>query len=128
MATELGLSNEDAVQTVPLEVDRSDVRQTWWNVVLLDIISSWSKSPYWLYEDQTLIRNIAATGNPTSVNLSNCTTTLPSSSFLNSDPATPPTLPFLILNDLLGLRDNLIRVTNFNFDVNIQSDLDRELQ
>ncbi len=43
MATDLGLGNEDAVQTVPLEVDRSDVRQTWWNVVLLDIISSWSE-------------------------------------------------------------------------------------
>ncbi len=75
-----------------------------------------------------LIRNVVATGNPLNTNLRNSTTALPSSSFLHSDPATPPTFPFFLLNELLGLRDNLIRVTNFNFDVNIQSDLDRELQ
>lgn len=43
MATDLGLSSEDAVQTVPLEVDRTDIRQTWWDVVLLDSIASWGK-------------------------------------------------------------------------------------
>ena len=40
MARELGLGNEDTIKSLPTEHEQSDLRQTWWAVVTLDILSS----------------------------------------------------------------------------------------
>lgn len=41
MAMELGLGNEETIQSLPTDHERMDLRQTWWSVVFLDITSSW---------------------------------------------------------------------------------------
>ncbi|EJD02726.1 uncharacterized protein FOMMEDRAFT_85020 [Fomitiporia mediterranea MF3/22] len=46
MALELGLGNEATIQSLPSDHERMDLCQTWWSVVMLDIISSWSKFPH----------------------------------------------------------------------------------
>lgn len=40
MARELGLGSEDTIKSLPTEHEQNDLRQTWWAVVVLDIISS----------------------------------------------------------------------------------------
>lgn len=45
MALDLGLGNEETIQSLPTEHERMDLRQTWWSVVILDIISSLSERP-----------------------------------------------------------------------------------
>ena len=40
MARELGLGSEDTIKTLPTEHEQNDLRQTWWAVVTLDILSS----------------------------------------------------------------------------------------
>lgn len=51
MATELGLGNEDTIQSLPSDHERTDLRQTWWSVVILDIISSWSRLLLFRYDE-----------------------------------------------------------------------------
>ena len=46
MALELGLGNEETLQGFSSEYDQSDLRQTWWSLVILDIISSWGMRFY----------------------------------------------------------------------------------
>ena len=43
MALDLGLGNEETIQSLTTEHERTDLRHTWWSVVMLDIISSWSE-------------------------------------------------------------------------------------
>lgn len=46
MASDLLLGYEDTIQSVPTEYERLCLRETWWSVVILDIISSWSQSKF----------------------------------------------------------------------------------
>lgn len=45
MSLDLHLGNEDVIQSAASEQERTDIRQTWWNVVLMDIIASWGMPP-----------------------------------------------------------------------------------
>lgn len=49
MALDLGLGNEETIQSLTTEHERTDLRFTWWSVVMLDIISSWSELLLFLF-------------------------------------------------------------------------------
>ncbi|KAI5117230.1 hypothetical protein M0805_001588, partial [Coniferiporia weirii] len=110
MAIDLGLGNEETIQSLPTEHERTDLRQTWWGVVMSDLISSW------------------VTGNSSNLNLLGCTTALPQSSFLSSNPSSPAALPYFTIHELLSLRDNMLQITNFGYSLNLQANQDVELQ
>ena len=44
MAADLSLGLEETIQTVQTEHEKLYLRETWWSVVGLDIISSWGQS------------------------------------------------------------------------------------
>lgn len=46
MASDLLLGYEETIQSVPTEYERLCLRETWWSVVTLDIISSWGQSEF----------------------------------------------------------------------------------
>ncbi|KAH8119039.1 hypothetical protein DFH11DRAFT_1501870 [Phellopilus nigrolimitatus] len=54
MATELCLGNEETIQSLPTDHEQMDLRQTWWSVVILDIISSWGKFSFECKSDYSL--------------------------------------------------------------------------
>lgn len=45
MALDIGLGREDSIGRFVSEQEQTDLRLTWWNVVRLDIISSWGTPP-----------------------------------------------------------------------------------
>ncbi|KAL5507485.1 hypothetical protein ACEPAH_6941 [Sanghuangporus vaninii] len=109
MALDLGLGNEETIKSLTTEHERTDLRQTWWSVVMLDIISSW------------------ITGNPAHLSLQACTTVLPKSSFATSDHSLV-SVQYFTLYELLSLRDKMLRILSFNFSSNIQGSQETELQ
>ena len=46
MAADLSLGLEETIQTVQTEHEKLYLRETWWSVVGLDIISSWGQSEF----------------------------------------------------------------------------------
>lgn len=72
---------------------------------------------------------LIVTGNPLNTNLQHCTTLLPLPSFGISGPlSTPPIQPYLILHELLSIRDNLLQATTISFDIAAQPTFGVELQ
>ncbi|TDL18961.1 hypothetical protein BD410DRAFT_451287 [Rickenella mellea] len=88
IASDIGLGNDANIQIFGTEQERTDLRSTWWNIVALDIISSW------------------VTGTPALINFQQHTT-------LHSlDPVY--TIPYQLLHGLLDLRNRFLIILNSN--------------
>lgn len=127
-ANELGLGIEHTIQAAPALSDQMDLRQTWWDVVLLDILSSWGESLYMyctLRKSCVLIKQtLPVSGNPPNVNLQGCTTTISAAMSV----ASTTTLPYVILHELLHIRDQLLQIVNISFNMNIQQNHEADLR
>ncbi|TDL22659.1 hypothetical protein BD410DRAFT_861278 [Rickenella mellea] len=62
MALDIGLGHDANIQMITTEQEQTDLRSTWWNVVTMDIISSWGKQ-------LCALQNIAADGKNKSLEL-----------------------------------------------------------
>lgn len=100
---------------------------SYWTLFLLGVSLHFSRI---LYNIKAYIRDVyLVTGNPPNMNLQNCTTLLPLSSSGASGPlASPPMQPYLILHELLNIRDSLLQATTLSFDIAAQPSFGIELQ